>query len=328
MAKKLELSLACGDYESVRPLKFGLVEPEGIELNVLNIDSRERHWRMGRNQEFDICEFNYTSHAIAIDQGRPYIGLPVYLHRRFRHGFIFINKNKGIEKPSDLIGKKVGGTNFAPASNVWIRGILEDEYGVPFKEMIYFTDRDDDIDFKIADGLRIERIPETKSLDQMLVDGEIDAMISPSFPKSYLDGNPKVGRLFENYKEVEAEYFRKTGIFPIMHVNTIKREIVEKYPWVPACLVDAFEKSKKMAYERVQNPRIVPLAWFSHAWEEQLKVLGGDPWEYGLSERNRKNLETGYGYAYRQGLISRPMSLDELFIDTDDALPQTESVSF
>ena len=328
MAKKLQLSLACGDYEIVRPLKLGLVEPEGIELNVLNIESRERHWRMGRNEEFDICEFNYTSHAIAIDQGRPFIGLPIFLHRRFRHGFIFINKDKGIEKPADLIGKKVGGATFAPASNVWIRGILEDQHGVLFKEMIYLTERDDDIDFEIAEGLRIERIPATKSLDRMLADGEIDAMFSATFPQSYLDGDPNIGRLFEDYKDVEAAYFRDTGIFPIMHVNTIRRDIVERHPWVPGCLVEAFEKSKNMAYERVQNPRIVPLAWFSHAWEEQRAVLGDDPWEYGLGARNRKNLETGYGYAHRQGLISRPMPLDELFVDTGEALPESASVSY
>ena len=328
MAKKLELSFACGDYEILRPLKFGLVEPEGIELNILNIESRERHWRMGRNEEFDMCEFNYTSHAIALDQGRPFAGLPIFLHRRFRHGFIFINKNAGIDKPSDLRGKKVGGTTFAPASNVWIRGILEDEYGVPFKEMLHFTERDDDIDFNIADGLIIERIPAGKTLDQMLVAGEIDAMFSATFPQSYLDGDPRIGRLFENYKEVEADYFRATGIFPIMHVNTIRRDIVEKYPWVPGCLMEAFEKSKNMAYERVRNPRIVPLAWFSHAWEEQCEVLGDDPWEYGLGPRNRKNLETGYAYAHQQGLISRAMSLGELFVDTGEELSAPAPATF
>ena len=113
-----------------------------------------------------------------------------------------------------------------------------------------------------------------------------------------------------------------------MHVKTIKRDIVEKQPWVPGCLVEAFKKSKQMAFERVQNPRIVPLAWFSHAWEEQRRLLGDDPWEYGLSARNRKNLGSGYAYAYRQGLISRPMTLDELFVDADETRPQVASEAF
>jgi len=316
MTKNIPLTLACGDYESIRALKEGSVKVDGVDLTVLtDMDSASRHWRMLRGGEFDIAELSMSSYLMAADRKQPFKAIPVFLHRRFRHGFIFINKDKGIEKPSDLIGRKVGGTTFAPASNVWIRGILEDEYGVPFKDMIYFTDRDDDIDFEIAEGLRIERIPETKSLDAMLVDGEIDAMISPSFPKPYLDGNPKIGRLFENYKEVEAEYFRNTGIFPIMHVNTIRREIVEKYPWVPGCLVEAFEKSKNMAYERVQNPRIVPLAWYRRYLDREREILGPDAWEYGLGDANRKNLETAIMYSHDCGLISQRLSPDEIFLN-------------
>ena len=143
----------------------------------------------------------------------------------------------------------------------------------------------------------------------MLAAGELDAMISPNFPKPFLQGDKRVARLFPNYKELEVDYFRRTGIFPIMHVTVIRQEILDRDPWVASSLVQAFEKAKQIAYERVRNPRVVPLAWFRSAWEEQEAVLGRDPWVYGLGAGNRKNLETAVRYTHQQGLISREMPL-------------------
>jgi 4,5-dihydroxyphthalate decarboxylase len=319
MAKKLELSFACGDYEITRPLIEGAVQPDGIELTVLaGAGSRERHWRMARANEYDVCEFNACAYFMARDRGAPWTAIPVFLHRRFRHGFVFINTSKGIQEPAALIGRKVGGTNFQPAGSIWARGILEEFFGVPHKQVTWVTERAEDVDFTPPLGLAIERIPPHKSLDDMLVEGELDAMISPSFPRPFLKGDKRVARLFRNYKEVETDYFRRTGIFPIMHVTVIRREIVQKYPWVPASLVRAFTEAKRLAYERVRNPRVVPLAWFSAAWEEQNEILGRDPWAYGLGAANRKNLETAIRYTGQQGLISRAIPVAELFEDTDD----------
>jgi 4,5-dihydroxyphthalate decarboxylase len=320
MSKKLELSLACGDYEITRPLIEGVVKPGGIDLTVLtHISSRERHWRMARGQEYDVCEFNACAYFMARDRGVRWSAIPVFLHRRFRHGFVFINTSKKIEKPTDLIGRRVGGTNFQPAGSVWIRGILEEDHKVLHRDIIWMTDRDEDVEFTPAPGLRIEKIAPGKSLDDMLAEGELDAMISPNFPRTFLKGDPRVARLFPNYKEVETEYFRRTGIFPIMHVTVIRQDILDRHPWAAASLAQAFEQAKRIAYERVRNPRVVPLAWFTAAWEEQLAVLGPDPWVYGLGAANRKNLETAVRYTHQQGLISREISLAELFANTDDA---------
>jgi 4,5-dihydroxyphthalate decarboxylase len=157
----------------------------------------------------------------------------------------------------------------------------------------------------------------SKSLNDMLVDGDIPAMISPSIPRPFVQGDKRVARIFPDYKQVEIDFFKKTGIFPIMHVTTVKREITEKYPWVATNLVKALEESKQMAYRRVQNPRMVPLAWVRTAVEEQWETLGRDPWEYGLTPANRKNLETIQRYVHQQGMTKSLPKLDELFEDTD-----------
>ena len=156
-----------------------------------------------------------------------------------------------------------------------------------------------------------------KSLSDMLADGDIPAMMSPTIPKPFTMGDKRIARLFPDYKQVEMDYFKSTGIFPIMHVTTVRQEIVDKYPWVTTNLVKAFEASKQLAYRRVQNPRMVPLAWVRTAVEEQEDLLGRDPWQYGLTPANRKNLETIQRYVHQQGMVSKLRPLEELFDDTD-----------
>ena len=230
---KLKLTVACGDYEIVRALKEGAVQADGIELVMLTgMGSRERHWRMARKHEFDVCEVNIGAYFMARDQGEPLTAIPVFLHRRFRHGFVFVNAKAGIREPKDLIGKKIGGTNFQPASNIWMRGILEEHYGVPHKSITWVVERSEDVPFTPPKDLRIEMIAPGKRLDVMLAEGEIPAMLSPDLPRLFLQGDKRIVRLFPNYKDIEIAYFRKTGIFPIMHVTAIKQEIVDKYPWV------------------------------------------------------------------------------------------------
>ena len=318
MSSKLRLTVACGDYEIVRALKDGVVQADGLELNLLTgMGPRERHWRLARRHEFDVCEENVGAYFMARDQGYPLNAIPVFMHRRFRHGFVFVNAGAGIKSPKDLIGRRVGGTNFQPASNIWMRGILEEHYGVPHREITWVVDRSEDVPFTAPPGLRIEMKTGTKSLSSMLADGELPAMISPTIPAPLVHGDRRVARLFADYKQVEIEYFRSTGIFPIMHVTTVKQEIVDKYPWVATNLVKAFEQAKEIAYRRTANPRMIPLAWVRSAVEEQEEILGPDPWAYGLTPANRKNLETVLRYTHQQGLISKTMRLDDLFADTD-----------
>jgi 4,5-dihydroxyphthalate decarboxylase len=254
---------------------------------------------------------------MARDRGEALTAIPVFLHRRFRHGFVFVNAKSGIREPKDLIGKKIGGTNFQPASNIWMRGILEEYYGVPHRQCTWVVERQEDFEFTPPKGLSIEMAPASKPLDLMLAEGDIPAMLSPDLPRLFQAGDKRIVRLFPNYKDIEIEFFKRTGLFPIMHVNAIRQEIIDKYPWVATNLTKAFEEAKALAYRRTANPRVVPLAWVRTAWEEQLEVLGSDPWAYGLGEVNRKNLETVLRYCHQQGLIKEMMKLDDLFADTD-----------
>src|SRR5215203_4156867 len=247
---KVRLTVACGAYDIVKPLIEGTVEADGLDLTFLtDMGPRERHWRMGRKHEFDVCEENVGAYYMIRDQGEPLTAIPVFLHRRFRHGFVFINTAAGIREPKDLVGKTIGGTNFQPASNIWMRGILEEHYGVPHRSSTWLVDRTEDVAFP-AEAVRGGRQAD----------------------------RPPVRRLQEH----RDRFFWATGIFPIMHVTTLKQEIADKYPWVATNLTKAFEAAKQLAYRRIANPQMAPLVFVRTAVEEQERIFGNDPWAYGL----------------------------------------------
>jgi 4,5-dihydroxyphthalate decarboxylase len=181
--------------------------------------------------------------------------------------------------------------------------------------MEWLTDLDEDLPFTPPPGLRVSRIPADKSIERMLVDGEIDALFHPDLIQPLREKDPRVARLFPDYKADEIAYYRKTEIFPIMHVMGIKQEIVEQYPWIPINMYQAFEDSKAIAMKRMENPRIVPQAWYRTNWEEEEEILGSDPWEYGLSDRNRHNLQTYVDSFVEQGLLEKAPALEELFLN-------------
>ncbi len=325
MSRRIPLTFACGDYEIMRALKEGAVRPEGIELTVLtDMGPSSRHWRFLRNREFDIAEVSGSGYVAARDRDLPLRAIPVFPHRRFRHGFIFVNTAKGIAKPTDLIGRKVGSKGFLFTAGLWMRGILEHDYGVPHRSITWLSELDEDVDFTPPPDLKITQVSQDASLEDMLVAGEIDALLSPDLIKPLLAGNPRVGRLFADYKQEEIAFYRRTGIFPIMHVVGIKQEIVEQYPWVPVNMYKAFDEAKAIAMRRMENPRIVPLAWYREAWEEQERILGKDPWEYGLGKRNAENFERLVAYSHEQGLIRRRIPLDELFLNVSEGRKRDE----
>ena len=315
MTTKLPLTLACGDYEIVRPLIEGKVRADGIDLTILTkMDSATRHWRFLRGGEFDVAEVSGSSYLAAHDNSWPFRAIPVFLHRRFRHGFMFINTGKGIAKAKDLIGRKVGVKTMMTTAVLWMRGILEHEYGVPLKSIEWFAELEDDVEVSLPKDLKLTRLAADKSVETMLAQGELDAVLHSDLIKPLLAKDARVARLFPSYKDEEIAYYKKTGIFPIMHVMGLRQSLVERHPWVAVNLFKAFDEAKAIAMERMQNPRIVPLAWYREAWEEQEKVLGTDPWEYGLTPKNRKNLETLIGYSHEQGLIKKKPALEELFL--------------
>lgn len=319
---RIQLTLACGDYELTRALVDQTVKPQGIELIPLLMGSPERHWRMIRHEEFDVAEMSLSSYLLCKSAGREFTAIPVFPHRRFRHSYIFCNVDSKIEEPKDLIGKKVGLRTLQVTAGVWVRGILESEYGVPLSSIRWYTQDPEDVPIEFPKHLTIERLPEGSNPDTMLVEGKLDAVIYPETLPSIASGNPRVKRLFPNYKQVEIEYYKKTGIFPIMHTVVIKNSVLREHPWVAGSLLEAFTKAKDLCYKRLENPRTFALAWVMQLLEEQKHILGPDPWPYNLRE-NYKALSTFIGYAYNQGMIPRAFEVEELFVpSTLDTLPE------
>jgi 4,5-dihydroxyphthalate decarboxylase len=312
---KLKLTMMTGNYEIVRALKDGTVQPKGIELVIGGYPGgRDIHTKVAVGEGCDINEFNGGQYCIVKDKGRDIIGIPVFLHRRFRHGFIFINKRAGIQSPRDLIGKRIGMNSYGPAAHYWMRGHLEHDYGVPHRSMTYVVERREDVtSADMPADLKFELLPKGKDVEEMLLHGELDVIMAPGVPRAVAERDPRVGHLWDNYVEVERDYFRRTGIFPIMHITTVPMEIVAKHPWVVESLTHAFEEAKQLAFKRLANPRIVPLAWFRSDWEDERHFLGRDPWEYGLSDINKKNYDLLAQFVHEQGMTKRRMTLQDLF---------------
>ena len=318
MTKNIALSLACGDNEIVRPLMSGKVLVDGVDLTVLtDMDSATRHWRFLRNNEFDIAELSSSSYLAARDNDWPFHAIPVFLHRRFRHGFMFINTGKDIRKPADLKGRKIGAKTMMTSAILWMRGILQHEYGVPLNSIEWVAELNNDIDVQLPSDTKLTLLPSDKSIETMLAEGELDAVFHSDFIKPFVAKDRRVARLFPDHKAEEMAYYQRTGIFPIMHVVAIRKALIDAHPWLAVNLFRAFNESKAIAMKRMVNPRIVPLAWYRAAWEEQEAVLGPDPWEYGLADKNRENLETLVGYSHEQGLIKKRPALEQLFLSVD-----------
>lgn len=309
---RLQLSLACGGYDLLRPLIEGVVTPSGIDLTVLTMASPERHGRMLRHEEFDVCELSLAAYLVARDQGRAFTAIPVFPHRRFRHGYAVKHMDSGIDTPADLNGKRVGLDTLQNSAGLWMRGILQDHYGVDLRSIEWWCQEDEDIPFQPAAWMRVQRVPSGRTIDQMLLNGELEGAVYPETLPSIRSGSPTVGLLFPNPRVAELEYYRKTGIFPIMHTVVIKDAILDKDPWVAVNLLRGFQVSKEVCYERMKDPRTLALVWASEPLREQAAIFGRDPWPYNL-EDNRNALEVVVRYASDSGMMRTTPRIEELF---------------
>jgi 4,5-dihydroxyphthalate decarboxylase len=308
----LRLTLACGDYDINRALVDGDETIPGVELVALTMSSPERHWRLMRHHEFDICEFSMASYLAMRDQrSDPYIAIPVFPHRRFRHSYLFVNRDAGVASPKDLEGRSVGLRTWQTTAGLWTRGILEDFYGVDIRSIDWVSQDEEDLPLELGD-FRLRRVPEGQDVDRMLVEGELAGLIYPELPPSFRKGNPHIQRLFPDAKVEEQRYYQQTGIFPIMHTVIIREDLLEHSPWLAMNVVQAFRRSKARAWKKMEDPRRVSLAWFREALEEQRAVLGPDPWPYDLAS-NWKALDALCEYAARGGLTGQRLRPDELF---------------
>ncbi|GIK83185.1 MAG: 4,5-dihydroxyphthalate decarboxylase [Alphaproteobacteria bacterium] len=315
------MTLGCWDYDRTQALATGRVQPDGIDLNFLEMTVEETFFRMLRHREFDVAELSLSSYAMTRHrEPQPFVAIPVFPSRLFRHGSIFVNTRSGIREPKDLIGKRVGTPEYQMTAPVWIRGILQDEYGVPVDSVTYVTGgeespgRTEKVKLELPSSIRVEPIGPEQTLSQMLAEGEIDALYTAHAPSTFRTRPDRVRRLFENFVDVEREYYRRAGIFPIMHTVAIKRETYEANRWIAESLAKAFGEAQEKAYAdlRITNALKVMLPWLTSHVEQVVAEMGEDFWPYGF-EKNRTTLDTFLRYHYEQGLSKRRLQPEELF---------------
>jgi 4,5-dihydroxyphthalate decarboxylase len=317
---KLRMTLACGRYDRTLALQDGRVVPEGVELNYIAMDPEEMFWRMARYGEFDVSEFSLAAYTILLSQGdRRFVGIPAFPSRFFRHSCIYIHLTSGIKKPEDLRGKRVGVPDYTMTACVWIRGMLEHDFGVKPTDIQWVTGglnepgRKQRISTKPISGLTVH-LSGNSTLNDMLEKGEIDALIGAREPRCFRNGSAKVARLWPDYKETEREYFKRTGIFPIMHTIVIRRDVYEKNRWLAQSLFKAFIKSKEMCLQEMANQSTLKctLPWMIWEMEQTVRLMGDDFWPYGI-ETNRRTLETFVAYCREQGLMESRVEVSDLF---------------
>ena len=318
---KLPLTLACWDYDRTRGLADGTVAPDGIALNYLSLPVEEIFFRMARFREFDAAEMSMSSYCVTLMQDHPpFIAIPAFPSRFFRHSSIYVNADAGIDRPQDLVGKRIGVPEYQMTAPVWIRGILADEYGVAPDSVTYHSGgeeqpgRIDKLRTDLPERFRIAPIGPGKTLSRMLADGEIDALHTARAPSTFYSEPGRVRRLFPDYVPVELDYFRRTGIFPIMHVVALRRDLYRANPWIAQSLFKAFVASKQVTYDGLAHTAALKtmLPFQVAAVEDARREMGEDWWSYGL-EPNRTVLETFLRYHHDQGLSNRLLAPEDLF---------------
>ena len=311
----LRLTLACGPYDRTQALRDGTIRPQGIELTYVAGQPAELFWRMLQYKEFDVSEMSMSNYISLVGAGDcPFIAIPAFLSRVFRHGYIFINTNSGIEGPKDLIGKRGGVPEYSQTAAVMARGVLQHEYGVLPNQIEWIQGRTDRMQLRLPADVHVSPAPHGRELSDMLEHGEIDFLITGNNPLSFRRAAPTVRRLFPNYRELERDYYRRTRIYPIMHTVVIRRDIYERNPWVALSLYNAFCAAKDHCCRlllETGSPKAT-FGWLQAMIEEEQAVFGNDWYPYGV-ETNRPSLEALLQYNHEQGLTPRRITVEELF---------------
>jgi 4,5-dihydroxyphthalate decarboxylase len=319
--RRLPLTLACWNYDRTRALMEGTVTPDGIDLTCLSLPVEETFFRMLRHREFDAAEMSLSSYCVSLAAADPaFIAIPAFVSRMFRHGSIFVSAKSDIREPGDLVGKRIGVPEYQMTAPVWIRGILQDEYGVAPDSVTYLTGgeeetgRDEKIALNLPPRFRVAPIGPDQTLSRMLADGAIDALHTARAPSTFITKPEVVKRLFPDYVARERDYFRKTGIFPIMHVVVIRRDVYDANCWVAQSLFKAFAEAKRRVYDDLAISAALKtmLPWQLEAVAEARQLMGPDWWSYGFAP-NRHVIDTFLRYHHEQGLSPRRFAPEDLF---------------
>jgi 4,5-dihydroxyphthalate decarboxylase len=317
---KLPLTLAIPDYDHTRDLVSGRVQPEGIDLTCLVYPVEEIFYRFIVYKEWEVSEISLAKYcALTAAGNEDFIALPVFPSRVFRHSSFFVRKDGPVKSFADLKGKRVGIPEWAQTAAVYSRGFLEQQYGITLSSIQWVQagvnqpGRIEKVDLKLPKGVEITRIAD-KSLNEMLLKGELDAVMVARAPDAFVKGDPSIRRLVEDFVEVETDYYKKTRIFPIMHAVAVRRDVVANNPWVARNLFTAFEEAKRRSIERVLEGTVslFPIPWYFEHARRGMELFGKDYFPYGI-EPNRKTLEAFVKYAYDQGVCKRHLDIEELF---------------
>lgn len=320
--KNLELNLACWDYDRTRPLMDGRVKADGIDLKVQMLRPRQMFPRMLERKEFDCSELSLASIATLAGRGDDsFVALPIPVSKFFRHSCIYVREGSGIEKPTDLIGRRVGTTQYGSTAAVFMRGMLQDDFGVRAADMhwhmggLQTPTETPLVPLDLPKDIRLDYLAPGMTLEAMFEAGELDALASIYLPGLFLKKAPCIRRLFPNYRQVEEEWWRRTGIFPIMHVIALQRQIYEKNPWIAESLFNAFAKARDIAIHDLYDTDAlrVALPWLIHHVEESRAALGDDFWSYGF-EANRATVAALGRYVWEQGLSPRIVPPEEILL--------------
>jgi 4,5-dihydroxyphthalate decarboxylase len=321
---RVALTLACGDYDRTAALARGDIRPEGVDLTYLTLPVEETFFRMARHREFDAAEMSLSSYVISREQGAPFVAIPAFVSRAFRHNGIYVGPGSGIGVPADLVGRVVGVAEYQLTANVWIRGMLAERYGVPVASVRYRTGglhrpgRVAKLAHPLPSGVEVKPIPAGETLADMLATGRIDALYTPRVPRTFAAGRDGgalgVRRLFADPRAEEERYYTATGIFPIMHVVVLRRDVYDQRPWLAQSLYKAFEQARAVAAAGVAETAAgrYMLPWAYAEAERTREMMGEGYWSYG-TEGNDGTLRTFLRYALEQGLIQSQPEPEELF---------------
>jgi 4,5-dihydroxyphthalate decarboxylase len=326
----IPITIAAGDYDRTRAIRDGRVTVEGCNVTYLPMHPEELFFRAIRYQEFDVCELSFSTYLMQRQRGiSGYIAIPVFLSRVFRHSGFYIRTDRGIDSPEALKGKRVGVPEYQMTAAVWQRGLLQDEYDVAPSEITWRTGgleqpgREERMAFEAPEGGEIKPLGPGETLNFMLESGELDAVIAPRTPACFLNGSPDISRLFPDYRAAEHDYYRKTGLHPIMHLVGVRQSLVEANPWLPASLYKAFRQAKDIALAELDaiGALAISLPWVGAEVAATKAVLGDDIWPYGV-EDNRRDIDALIRYSHAQGLTARPLAVEEVFAETTLAVPR------
>jgi 4,5-dihydroxyphthalate decarboxylase len=317
----LKLTLACWDYDRTRPLIDGRVKPEGIDLDITILRPRQAFQRMLDKKEFQVSELSLASYTALKGRGDcPFVAVPVALSKIFRHSCIYVRAGASIKTPQDLKGKRVGTSQWSSTGLVFMRGVLQHDYGVLAQDMHWFMGGLNSfvepplIPLDLPPAIRLDFLSGNATLERMFAAGELDALLSLYIPELFLAGSPAIARLFSNYKEIEQDYYRRTRIFPIMHTVVLREDVHRAHPWAARSIYRAFVQARDLAVNGLYDTDAlrVALPWLIDHVEEARRVIGENFWAYGL-EPNRPTFEAIGRYVHEQGLSPRVVSADELF---------------